>query len=197
MQWTATGLATFESGALAELGRLDESLTVAESASQVAVFDVPHTITVSEITSDGPVAVASSEGSARVWLDGEFCRGSEQTAVAVRGKVEPNLLQTATIHHVDARDPITRLTGAVPALGRPDSAALHHLSAFLAPRNLIARPELLTTEYRTSLAVGSLPEDPLDAIRQRGLTPRCRCRRRRCLRASRRHPGTCSAGGSP
>ena len=147
-------------------------MTVAESASQVAVFDVPHTITVSEITSDGPVAVASSEGSARVWLDGEFCRGSEQTAVAVRGKVEPNLLQTATIHHVDARDPITRLTGAVPALGRPDSAALHHLSAFLAPRNLIARPELLTTEYRTSLAVGSLPEDPLDAIRQRGLTPR-------------------------
>jgi len=37
MQWTATGLATFESGALAELGRLDESLTVAESAYATAL----------------------------------------------------------------------------------------------------------------------------------------------------------------
>src|SRR5439155_11436758 len=52
------------------------------------------------------------------------------------------------------------------------SSALHHLSGFLAPRNLVARPELLTTEYRTSLAVGSVPSDPLEAIRQRGLTPR-------------------------
>ncbi|MGW5189167.1 hypothetical protein ACWEOO_07935 [Kribbella sp. NPDC004138] len=148
-------------------------MTVAESSSPVAVFDVPHTITVSEITSDGTAApITSAEGSAKVWLDSEFCRGPEQTAVAVRGKVEPNLLQTATIHHVDARDPISRLTAAVPALGRPDSAALHHLNAFLAPRNLISRPELLSTEYRTGLAVGSLPSDPLDAIRQRGLTPR-------------------------
>ncbi|MGW6196512.1 hypothetical protein ACWF0M_10255 [Kribbella sp. NPDC055110] len=148
-------------------------MTVAESGARVAVFDVPHTITVSEVTSDGTaVPVASSEGSARVWLDNDFCRGPEQTAVAVPGRVDTKLLQTATIHHVDARDPIARLTEAVPALGREDSSALHHLSGFLAPRNLIARPELLTTEYRTSLAVGSGPSDPLEAIRQRGLTPR-------------------------
>ncbi|TCC25496.1 hypothetical protein [Kribbella speibonae] len=148
-------------------------MTVAESGSQVAVFDVPHTITVSEITSTGTsVEVASSEGSARVWLDSEFCRGAEQTTLAVPGRVEPNLLQTATIHHLDARDPIARLTAAVPSLGRENSSALHHLSGFLAPRNLIARPELLTSEYRTGLAVGSVPSDALEAIRQRGLTPR-------------------------
>jgi hypothetical protein len=148
-------------------------MTVAESGSQVAVFDVPHTITVSEVTSDGTsVPVASSEGSARVWLDNDFCHGAEQPAVAVPGRVDAKLLQTATVHHVDARDPIARLTDAVPSLGREDSSALHHLSGFLAPRNLVSRPELLTTEYRTSLAVGSVPSDPLEAIRQRGLTPR-------------------------
>ncbi|TCC04982.1 hypothetical protein [Kribbella soli] len=145
-------------------------MTVAESGSTVAVFDVPHTITVSEVTSDGTaVPVASSEGSARVWLDSEFC-GTAQPTVAVPGRVKAKLLQTAAVHHIDARDPIAQLTAAVPGL--EGSSALQHLSGFLAPRNLIARPELLTTEYRTSLAVGSEPSDPLEAIRQRGLTPR-------------------------
>ena len=37
MQWTATGLATFESGALAELGRLADALAVAESAYGTAL----------------------------------------------------------------------------------------------------------------------------------------------------------------
>ncbi|WP_327634411.1 hypothetical protein OHB24_31075 [Kribbella sp. NBC_00482] len=145
-------------------------MTVAESGSTVAVFDVPHTITVSEVTSDGTaVPVASSEGSAQVWLDSEFCSGQQPT-VAVPGRVESKLLQTAAVHHIDARNPIARLTAAVPGL--EDSPALHQLSGYLAPRNFIARPELLTTEYRTSVAVGSEPSDSLEAIRQRGLTPR-------------------------
>ncbi|WP_410792443.1 hypothetical protein [Kribbella sp. C-35] len=145
-------------------------MTVAESGSTVSVFDVPHTITVSEVTSDGTaVPVASSEGSAQVWLDSEFCGGVQPT-VAVPGRVEAKLLQTVAVHHIDARNPIAQLTAAVPGL--EGSSALQHLSGFLAPRNLIARPELLTAEYRTSLAVGSEPSDPLEAIRQRGLTPR-------------------------
>ncbi len=145
-------------------------MTVAESGSTVSVFDVPHTITVSEVASDGTaVPVASSEGSAQVWLDSEFC-GAQQPTVAVPGRVRSKLLQTAAVHHIDARNPIARLTAAVPGL--EGSSALHQLSGFLAPRNLVARPELLTAEYRTSLAASSVPSDSLEAIRQRGLTPR-------------------------
>ncbi|TDW76335.1 hypothetical protein [Kribbella pratensis] len=148
-------------------------MTVSESSAQVAVFDVPHTITISEITDDGEsVPIVTSEGSARVCLDSEFCAGPEQPAPAVRDRVDPGLLQTATVQHVDARDPIGRLVEAVPELGRGDSSALHHLSAFLAPRNLISRPELLTTEYRTGLAVSPAPSDALEAVRRRGLSPR-------------------------
>ncbi|MER7247725.1 hypothetical protein [Kribbella sp. NPDC000426] len=148
-------------------------MTVSESSAQVAVFDVPHTIAISEITDDGTsVPIVSSEGSARVCLDSEFCAGPASASPAVRDRVDPGLLQTATVQHVDARDPIGRLIEAVPELGRGDSSALHHLSAFLAPRNLISRPELLTTEYRTGLAVSPAPSDALEAVRRRGLSPR-------------------------
>ncbi|GAA2832145.1 hypothetical protein [Kribbella solani] len=148
-------------------------MTVAESSSPVAVFDIPHTITISELTSKGAsVPIASSEGSAQVWLDSEFCARPEPAELALRGRVAPKVMDTATIHHVDARDPIKKLTEAIPDLRRGDSSALHHLSAFLAPRNLIGRPELLTSEYRTALAVGNAPSDPLETIRQRGFVPR-------------------------
>ncbi|TDW22803.1 hypothetical protein EV650_1649 [Kribbella kalugense] len=148
-------------------------MTVSESSSQVSVFDVPHTIRISEITDEGgSVPLVSAEGSARVCLDSEFCAEVEPPSPAVPGRVDIGLLQTATIQHVDARDPIRRLTEAAPELGRGDSSALHHLGAFLAPRNLISRPELLSTEYRTGLAVSPAPSDPLEAVRRRGLSPR-------------------------
>ncbi|GAA1126960.1 hypothetical protein GCM10009630_26000 [Kribbella jejuensis] len=148
-------------------------MTVSESSAQVAVFDVPHTITISEITDDGTeVPVVSSEGAAQIWMDSEFCNSSAASSLSVSGQVDPTLLHTATIQHVDARDPMRRLIAAVPELGHGDSSALHHLSAFLAPRNLISRPELLTTEYSTGLAIGRGPSDPLDAMRHLTLAPR-------------------------
>ncbi|TWD84387.1 hypothetical protein FB561_5574 [Kribbella amoyensis] len=148
-------------------------MTVTESSSPVAVFDVPHTVTVTEVTADGDSApIAQSEGSARVCLDSEFCAAPEPPVLALAGRVDPNLLQTATIQHVDVRDPVRRLTEAVPELRRGDSSALHHISAFLATRNLVTRPELLTTEYRTGLAVSAAPSDPLQAVAQRSLAPR-------------------------
>ncbi|MFF0268431.1 hypothetical protein [Kribbella sp. NPDC004536] len=148
-------------------------MTVSESSAQVAVFEVPHTITISEITADGTeVEVVSSEGSAEIWMDSEFCNSTDEATLSVAGRVDPTLLHTATIQHVDARDPVKQLVAAVPELGHGDSSALHHLSAFLAPRNLIARPELLTTEYSTGLAIGPGPSDPLDAMRHLRLAPR-------------------------
>ncbi|MGW7685962.1 hypothetical protein ACWGID_34775 [Kribbella sp. NPDC054772] len=146
-------------------------MTVTESGARVAVFDVPHTIRISEITDDGStVPVAAAEGSAKVWLDSDFC-GPTEGGLSVEGRVDPGLLQTAAIQHADVRDPIKRLTDAVPSLRRGDSAALHHLSGFLSPRNLITRPELLTTEYSTGLIVSPAPSDPLEAVQQRALTP--------------------------
>ncbi|TCO50019.1 hypothetical protein EV646_10290 [Kribbella antiqua] len=147
-------------------------VSLTESTAKVAVFEVPHTITISEITRDGDVELVRQSGQARIAWDSELCNRGRQPSLSVGGRVDPALLQSATFQHVDVGDPVSRLVAEVPELARGDSAALHHVSAFLGVRNLTARPELLTSEYRTSLIVTPAPSDPLQAIAQRGLTPR-------------------------
>ncbi len=148
-------------------------MTMSESGGQVAVFDVPHTIRIVEVTASGdsePLAVV--EGRSSVCLDSEFCDRGVPPTTSVAGLVDPVLLQTATIQHVDARDPVDRLTTAFPELARADSAALHHVSGLLATRNLVARPELLNSTFRTGLIVNPAPSDLLGAVVHRGLAPR-------------------------
>ncbi|GAB3819912.1 hypothetical protein [Kribbella italica] len=148
-------------------------MSMSESGARVAVFDVPHTLKIVEVTSTGdsePLAVA--EGRAAVRLDSEFCDRGVRPTPSITGLVDPTLLQTATIQQVDARDPVGRLIEAVPELARADSAALHHVSGFLATRNLVARPELLATTFRTGLIVNPAPSDLLGAVVHRGLAPR-------------------------
>ncbi|MEV5967274.1 hypothetical protein AB0L70_36230 [Kribbella sp. NPDC051952] len=148
-------------------------MSMSESGARVAVFDVPHTIEITEVTAYGDSEpLATAEGRSQVCLDSEFCDRGDEPTTSVAGLVDPGLLQTATIQHIDARDPIERLTEAVPELARADSAALHHVSGFVATRNLVARPELLTAKFRTGLAVNPAPSDLLEAVARRGLTPR-------------------------
>jgi hypothetical protein len=129
-------------------------MSITETQGPVAVFDIPHTITVTEVTADGRTErLAVQEGSAEVGFDRDFCDSGRPPALSIAGRLDPDLLQTATIHHVDARDPAGRLTAAVPELGRGDGAALHHVTGFLGVRNLVTRPELLTSEHRTGLVV--------------------------------------------
>ncbi|TCO50020.1 hypothetical protein EV646_10291 [Kribbella antiqua] len=148
-------------------------MSLSESTSEVAEFEIPHTITVTEVTEAGDSApIAVEHGSAKVGIEKEFCDLGEQPSLSIAGRVDPELLQTATFQHLDPGDPVSRLVAEVPELARGDSSALHHLSAFLGVRNLVTRPELLTSEYRTNAIVSPAPSDPLQAIAQRGLAPR-------------------------
>jgi hypothetical protein len=133
-------------------------MSMSESSSRVAVFDVPHTMVITEVTADGDSEqLVETGGRSQVCLDSEFCDRGVEPSTSVAGLVDPELLQTATIQHLDARDPVGRLIDAVPELARADSAALHHVSGFLATRNLVARPELLTTTFRTGLITNPSP----------------------------------------
>ncbi|GAB3822281.1 hypothetical protein [Kribbella italica] len=154
-------------------GTTVNGVTLTESSGPLADFRIKHTLTVTEVLPDGDTPpIVELEGSAKLSIDSEFCDRGEPQCVAIDGEVDPQLLQTATWQHLDAGDISARLTAALPAVARSDSAALHHLAGFVNVRNLNAHPEMLTTEYRTDFAVSPAPSDALQALAQRGLTPR-------------------------
>ncbi|MGC4941555.1 hypothetical protein [Kribbella sp. DT2] len=153
-------------------GTTVNGVTLTESSGPLADFRISHTLTVSEVLSEGDSEIVSVEGSAKVSIDSEFCDRGEPQCVAIDGEVDAQLLQTATWQHLDGGDIEARLTAAMPAVARADSAALHHLAAFVNVRNLNAHPEMLTSEYRTDLAVSPAPSDLTQAVAQRGFTPR-------------------------
>ncbi|GAB2615991.1 hypothetical protein GCM10027269_85590 [Kribbella endophytica] len=154
-------------------GTTVNGVTLTESSGPLADFRINHTLTVTEVFPDGDSdPIVEVEGSAKISIDSEFCDRGEPQCVAIDGQVNAQLLQTATWQHLDGGDIATRLTAAMPAVARSDSAALHHLAGFVSVRNLNAHPEMLTTEYRTDFAVSPAPSDAQQAVAQRGLTPR-------------------------
>ncbi|MFD7161041.1 hypothetical protein ACFV9C_41105 [Kribbella sp. NPDC059898] len=144
-------------------------VSLTESTAKVAVFDVPHRIVVTEVT-DESTPIAADSGAARIAVDSEFCAGDLPPATAIPGEVDPLLLRSATFQAVDIGDPVGRLLQRLPQLARADSSALHHLSAFLNPRNLAARPELLLAPYRTGLLVTPVPSTPGQVVAQNRIT---------------------------
>jgi hypothetical protein len=153
-------------------------VTLVESTAPVAVFDIPHTLVVTEVTEHGDSApLAEVEGNARVLIDSELLepataavKMSERQSQQQPGEADQAVLDAATILHLDAGNPLPRV---VTALGvRPGSAGYHHFAGFFNPRNLIAHPEWMHTEYRTRLAVTPAPSTPAQAAAQRGLLPK-------------------------
>ncbi|TCC29645.1 DEAD/DEAH box helicase [Kribbella speibonae] len=145
-------------------------VSLTESTAPVAVFEVPHSIVITEVGHEAK-PIVTVDGTARLSIDSEFCRRDDtEPTLAIKGKVDPVLLRTATFQAVDVGDLVGQLTNELPELARGDSSALHHLSAFLNPRNLAARPELLTAPYRTSLLVTPTPSNVEQTLNQRGVT---------------------------
>ncbi|HEY3002309.1 MAG TPA: hypothetical protein VGJ44_08150, partial [Kribbellaceae bacterium] len=129
------------------VGGTVNQVTLVESTAPVGVFDVPHTLVVTEVTPKGDSEpLAAVEGSARVLIDSELLL-PEPAATAHRGLTGEAVLDRATILHLDAGDMLARLRAELPAATRPDAAAMHHLAAFVNPRNLIAHPEWTQTGY--------------------------------------------------
>ncbi|ADB32349.1 hypothetical protein Kfla_3288 [Kribbella flavida DSM 17836] len=145
----------------------------AETSAPLADVRLPHRQIITEVFPEGDSEpIVEVAGSAKVSIDSETCDRGEPQCVAIAGAVDPHLLQSATWHHLDAGDVASRLAAAMPAAARADTAAMHHLAAFVSGPNLIAHPEMLTSEYTTGFVVSPVPSDPAQAVAQRGLTPR-------------------------
>ncbi|MDX6291942.1 MAG: hypothetical protein QOH50_1017 [Kribbellaceae bacterium] len=148
-------------------------VTLVESTAPVAVFDVPHRLVVTEVTAAGDSApLVEVDGSASVLIDSDLvAKPSTPPATPYQGLTDEAILKQSKILHLDVGDPLSRIRTALPAATQPDSAAYHHLAAFLNPRNLIAHPEWRTSGYRTRVAISPAPSSPAQALAQRTLLP--------------------------
>ncbi|MFI5713008.1 DNA/RNA non-specific endonuclease [Kribbella sp. NPDC051620] len=128
-------------------------VTLVESTSPLAVFEISHRLVVTELTAGGPELVhAGVDGtSARVLLDSDLLPYSAPTATVVdqNRPVAQKVLDRAVVLALGAQDLIRGLPEALTS----DATALQHLAAFLSPRNLIAHPEWTQDGYRTAAVV--------------------------------------------
>ncbi|QNE22516.1 hypothetical protein F1D05_37220 [Kribbella qitaiheensis] len=149
-------------------------VALVESTAPVAVFDVPHTLVVTEVTAAGDSdPLVEVDGSASVVLDSEMLKQKDvPPATPFNGQTSEAVLEQAKLLHLDVGDPMAKIQAALPAASRPDGPGYHHLAAFLSARSLIAHPEWKTAEYRTRIGLSPAPSSPAQAIAQQGLRPR-------------------------
>ncbi len=126
-------------------------VTLVESRSPVAAFEVPHRLEVTELGAEPVVLHRGTPGtSARILVDTDLLPSTEVTPTQVSdGPVSDQLLDRATLVALDTHE----LNRLVQELGGHDPTARHHLAAFLDPRHLLAHPEWARTTYRTDALV--------------------------------------------
>lgn len=130
-------------------------VTLVESTSPVAVFEVQHTLTVAELTADGEQTFhTSSPGeSARVLIDSDLLPYDDVLpATALTGPVQKSVLDRMTLLALGAAE----FTAKLPKAIKDEATALQQLGVFLNPRNLLAHPEWTSAGYRTTLLVPGL-----------------------------------------
>ncbi|WP_020386860.1 hypothetical protein [Kribbella catacumbae] len=134
-------------------GGTANQVTLVESTSPVAVFHVPHTLTVTEVESGHEVHHGAQGFGARVSMDSDLLPSDETPAgtpsVAIKGEVKSNILDRGILLGLSAGDLQKELPAAISA----DPIARRHVATFLNPRNLIAHPEWTQTAYRTRTVV--------------------------------------------
>ncbi|MEV8378403.1 hypothetical protein AB0P21_37035 [Kribbella sp. NPDC056861] len=124
-------------------------VTLVESRSPVAAFEVPHRLEVVELnsTAEEPIQYFGTPGtSARILLDTDLLPSTEVTPnQLVADTVSDQVLDRATLVALDTHE----LRQLAAELAGQDPTARHHLAAFLDPRHLLAHPEWARTTYRT------------------------------------------------
>lgn len=143
-------------------GSTVNQVTLVESTSPVAVFRIPHKLTVTALI-DGmehEVHRGTPGTGARVSMDSDFLPYDDKSPastpyLAIEGVVKSGILDRGILLGLSVRD----LQRALPPEIRTDPTALRHVAAFLNPRNLIAHPEWTQTPYRTRTVVrgGAVP----------------------------------------
>jgi hypothetical protein len=126
-------------------------VTLVESRSPVAAFEVPHRIEVTELGAEPVVLHSGTPGtSARILVDTDLLPSTEVVPTPVSsGPVSDQVLDRATLVALDTHE----LNRLAQELGGQDPTARHHLAAFLDPRHLLAHPEWARTTYRTDALV--------------------------------------------
>jgi hypothetical protein len=128
-------------------------VTLVESNTALAVFEVPHVLTVTDIGTGEPIHEGIA-GSARLLIDGGFLPYDDAASPThdeqpVPGTVSAKVLDRAIVLAMDTGGLIDQL----PAEIRSEPTALQQISAFLNPRNLLSHPEWARTGYRTTIVV--------------------------------------------
>ncbi|WP_350279194.1 hypothetical protein [Kribbella sp. HUAS MG21] len=123
-------------------------VTLVESTSPVAVFEVQHTLTVSE--GDTTFHTSAPDETARLLIDSDLLPyDAALPATPPSGLVRPSVLQRMNLLALTAAE----FTAKLPKAIRNEATALQQLGAFLNPRNLLAHPEWTSTGYHTTLLV--------------------------------------------
>ncbi|MGI5161045.1 hypothetical protein [Microbispora sp. CA-102843] len=136
-------------------------VTLAEGTAPVAVFEVPHTLTVDLIEDDGKVTPLAQRDDVwmRVLLPSDLLP-EDRAGLSPSHPTSSEALSLATLLHVDGTGVLDALQSVLPRAMRPGSVSFHHLAEAFNMRNLISHPEWLladparpATTYGTAMAV--------------------------------------------
>ena len=129
-------------------GSTVNQVTLIESTSPVAVFEVNHTLSVAE--GEETFYTSSPDETARILIDSDLLPYDDALPpTPPTGPVRPSVLQRMTLLALGAAD----FTAKLPKAIRNEATALQQLGVFLNPRNLLSHPEWLGTGYGTTLLV--------------------------------------------
>ncbi|MBX6167969.1 MAG: hypothetical protein IRY84_10070, partial [Thermobispora bispora] len=135
-------------------------VTLIESTSPLAVFEVPHVLAVDLIENGEVTPLAQSDDVwMRVLLPSDLLP-EDRTEPSPSHPTSPEALRLATLLHVDGSGVLDALRSVLPKAMQPGSVSYHHLAEAFNVRSLISHPEWLladpdrpATTYGTALAV--------------------------------------------
>ncbi|NEA37230.1 hypothetical protein [Streptomyces sp. SID13031] len=153
-------------------GRRVNRVSLTETTGPVDILRTGHRVVVTEITKDGDSApLADAKGSARILVDNALARAAEPVHAAQPKAPSAAAVKQSMPVHVDAGNPVDRITSAVDAIDLGSNTYLE-LHAMLAPDSLVAHKEWMNGEYRLPMTIVPPAGNPVDAIRQGTLLPR-------------------------
>jgi hypothetical protein len=153
-------------------GRRVNRVSLTETTAPVDILRVGHEIVVTEVTPKGDTApLATAPGSAQVLVDSALSRAEEPVRAAQPKAPGMAAVKQSMPVHVDAGNPVDRITSAVDGIELGSNTYLE-LHSMLGPDSLVAHNEWMNGEYRLPLTIVPPAANPVDAIRQGTMLPR-------------------------
>ncbi|WP_020384802.1 hypothetical protein [Kribbella catacumbae] len=152
-------------------GRRVNRVSLTESTGPVDKLRTGHRIVVTEVTPNGDSApIANEKGSAQILVDSALSRAAAPVHAAQRKAPSAVAVKQSMPVHVDAGNPVDRITSAVDAIELGSNTYLE-LHSMLGPDSLVAHKEWMNGEYRLPMTIVPPAGNPIDAIQQGALLP--------------------------